>query len=153
MGVCYHYPHLVTDACGGQCTDRTLGTYVLQFTSVASPGSSTLDTGDALTGWQTVGSFECLFDSAVFDSYLRHRFEISLADGSPVMASALRVLFPGSGLAGRTAIDEIEIFGALAPEPVPASAPRTLLMVLLASVLNIIRSRARVRSHSTRATA
>ena len=45
----------VIDACGGTCTDRSIGTYTIQYTQVVSPGTGTTETGDASTGWVTVG--------------------------------------------------------------------------------------------------
>ena len=45
-----------TDACGGQCTDRSLGTYLIQYTQVAEPNENTLATENFETGWATVGT-------------------------------------------------------------------------------------------------
>ena len=50
----------VADACGGTCTDRSVGTYTLQVTQVASPDGTTPDTGDAATGWASIGTVEYL---------------------------------------------------------------------------------------------
>ncbi|NIP92419.1 MAG: hypothetical protein GWO24_02665, partial [Akkermansiaceae bacterium] len=40
------------DACGGQCDDRSAGSYTLQFTTVANPDQTTPD-GD----WTTIAAF------------------------------------------------------------------------------------------------
>ena len=108
-----------TDACDGQCDDRSLGIYKVQITRVANPGVSTTDTGDAASGWQTIATLDYQFDGdtvprALFTSYLRHRFGIA-AGVKPVLASGVRILVPATGLASGTAIDEIEVFGT--PEP------------------------------------
>ena len=116
----------VTDACGGQCTDRSLGTYELQFTQVASPDATTPDTGDATTGWQSIGEITLKFDNADFNTYLRHEFDVSADQGS-LTATGVRLLVPATGLGGGTAIDEIEVY--VVPEP------STLSMLGLAVVL------------------
>jgi hypothetical protein len=106
--------NLDTDACGGQCTDRSIGFYTLQFTQVDNPDGSTPDTGDAATGWQTLGTIDLKFDTAEFNTYLRHEFQLS-ADEGPLTATGVRLLVPATGLAGGTAIDEIEVYAV--PEP------------------------------------
>lgn len=124
-----------TDACGGQCDDRSLGTYELQFTTVANPDANTPDTGDSNTGWETISLFEYLFDSAAFNSFLRHEFEVSLAGGTQFSATGLRLLVPGTGLAGGTAIDEFEVYGQLISQQVPV--PPTLSLIVLAGLLGV----------------
>lgn len=107
---------------GGQLTDRSLGNYTIQITQVANPGSGTADTGDVLTGWQTLGTlnYAAADDEALggaFTPWFRHEYAIS-SGGSAILATGLRILVPGTGLGGQgTAIDEIEIFGAAVPEP------------------------------------
>lgn len=110
-----------TDACGGQCTDRSLGIYTLQYTSVATPNGSTPDTGDASTGWQSIGTlnYTASIDTVPggeFTSFFRHEFGL----GAGVQATGLRFLVPATGLGGGTAIDEIEIYGTPVPEPTAA---------------------------------
>ena len=60
----------------GHFTDRALGAYRLQFTTVPSPDATTADTGDASTGWQDVGTVNYIACRAAlfFTPYLRHRF-------------------------------------------------------------------------------
>ena len=107
---------------GGQLTDRSLGSYTIQITRVLTPGAGTADTGDALTGWQTVGTLNYASEDdgvlgGAFTSYFRHEYDLS-SGGAPVAATGLRILVPGTGLGGQgTAIDEIEIFGTAVPEP------------------------------------
>ena len=103
-----------TDACGGQCTDRALGQYVLQFTQVDAPASDTLETGDAVTGWQDLATLDYKQDNDDFTSYLRHAFDVTDGNGG-VLATGIRVLVPATGLNGGTAIDEIEVYAV--PEP------------------------------------
>ena len=99
-----------TDACGGQCMDRSMGSYKLQFTLVEDPDEETADTGDAATGWQDIGAIGYLRLSDEFIPYLRHEFGISDGQGG-VGATGLRIVVPQTGLGGGTAIDEIEIYG------------------------------------------
>ncbi len=100
----------VTDACGGQCTDRSQGTYVLQFTRVAGPDADTPDTGDASSGWQTIGELDYRMSDDTFTTYLRHAYSVSQGEKG-VVATGIRLLVPTTGLGGGTAIDEIEIYG------------------------------------------
>jgi hypothetical protein len=92
----------------GQFGDRNLGTYTLQRTL---DGSS----------WENLGTINYMFSmdevaGGGFTSQLRHEFELSDGDGG-VLARGLRLLVPGTGLGGGTAIDEIEIYGTFVPEP------------------------------------
>lgn len=100
-----------TDACGGQCTDRSTGTFTLQFTSVANPDANTAETGNASTGWQTLGTADYRVSDATFTTYLRHEYAVSSANGG-ILASGFRLLVPATGLASGTAIDEIELYAA-----------------------------------------
>jgi len=114
----------VNDACGGQCADRSLGLYTLQFTRIGSPGGGTPDTGDANTGWQTIGTLDYVanVDTVIgggFTSYFRHEYAVAQG-GNPIEATGLRILVPATGLGGGTAIDEIEIIGSPVPEPTTA---------------------------------
>ena len=94
------------DCCGGTLPDRALGTYTLQYTTVAAPNAATVDTGDAATGWANLGTITYLggAEGATFTSYLRHRFEIAQG-GSPVAATGIRFKVPDAG----SDIDEIEV--------------------------------------------
>ncbi len=103
-----------TDACGGQCDDRSVGTYKLQYTTVAGPDADTDDTGDAATGWATIG--ELTYNSSQdrtpgsgFTSYLRHEYDVRL-NARPINATGIRIVVPSAGLGGGTAINEIEIY-------------------------------------------
>ncbi len=101
-----------TDCCGGELTDRALGVYTIQVTRVASPGPDTLETGDAATGWVTVGQIDYKSSGLPFRAHLRHRFDMATAGGAPVIASGLRLKVPTAG----TAIDEVEVNARLALE-------------------------------------
>jgi hypothetical protein len=88
-----------TDACGGQCDDRSLGIYTLQFTAVATPDGSTLDTGLASTGWQSIGtlnyvSTEDIAPGGAFTAHLRHEYGL----GAGVQATGFRLLVPPPAL-------------------------------------------------------
>jgi hypothetical protein len=99
---------------GGTCVDRAVGVYTLQFTQVATPDATTPETGDPATGWTLIGTVQYLAgaESALFTSYLRHRFDVS-AGGGPINATALRLKIS----VGDMAIDEIEVNPI--PDPVP----------------------------------
>ena len=103
-----------SDACGGQCTDRSTGIYTLQFTNVDTPNADTPDTGDSSTGWETIGTLDYRESNAEFTSYLRHEFDVTDGDGG-LTATGIRLLVPTTGLGGGTAIDELEVYAV--PEP------------------------------------
>ncbi len=92
--------------CGGTCMDRNVGVYTLQFTQVAAPDAGTPDTGDAATGWATLGTIEYTAgtDNADFTGYLRHRFDVAQG-GAPIAASGLRIKVSDPTID----IDEIEV--------------------------------------------
>lgn len=109
------------DSCGGTCTDRAVGVYTLQYTSVEFPGQpddTTVETEDPSTGWATIGTVEYLpgAEDASFASYLRHRFDIS-ENGNPLNASGIRIKVSIGGVAGGIDIDEVEVNPQ--PDPVP----------------------------------
>lgn len=109
-----------TDACGGTCTDRWQGEYTFQYTQVANADETTPVTNDPTTGWAT--TFSLNYDQPLVDdgpggdftAFLRHEFSVSQG-GQAVLASAIRVLVPATGLGGGTAIDELEVYAV--PEP------------------------------------
>ena len=90
----------------GTYSDRTFGTYTLQYTRVASPGTGTAFTGYAGTGWATIGTLN--YQGAGTGLFTapsrRHRFTFT-----PVDATGIRLLVPGTGLADGTCIDELEV--------------------------------------------
>lgn len=94
-----------SDCCRGTLADRALGTYSIQITRASSPDASTPETGDASTGWVTVGELEYrgAFPNR-FTPHLRHRYSIS-QDGSPVPATGIRLKVSSNQLA----IDELEV--------------------------------------------
>ena len=110
-----------TDACGGQCDDRSLGVYTVQITRVSFPDAATADTGDAATGWQTVGTLDYIAsdDPAPgegFTAHLRHEYEMA-AGPAGIQATGFRLLVPTTGIGGGTAIDEIELYGPVIVNP------------------------------------
>lgn len=111
-----------TDCCGGQLNDRSLGLYTIQITRVGSPDGSLADTGDAATGWQTIGTLEYLGNEdeepgGGFTAYLRHEYEIAAGAGG-IQATGFRIIVPGTGVgAGGTAIDEIELYASTVIDP------------------------------------
>jgi len=106
-----------SDLCGGQCDDRSVGTYTLQFTTVAEPDELTPD-GD----WTEVAQFNYTgllgTDDApggFFTEWLRHQYEIGGDGGAPIMATGVRILVSDVLIA----IDEIELYGVPEPPEVP----------------------------------
>lgn len=103
-------------ATGYTCLDRAVGTYTLQYTTVTpeSGGLGIPDTGDAATGWATIGTvtYAAGADDVNFAAYLRHRFEIK-QNGAAFEATAIRIKTAPTG----NAIDEIEV------NPIPDLAP------------------------------
>jgi hypothetical protein len=106
----------VTDACGGTCADRSAGTYTIQVTTVASPGTGTVETQNAATGWQTVGTVTIGPAGPGFTPHLRHRYTLS-QNGSPIEATGLRIKTSNNGLG----IDEIEINAAAGSQDTDAA--------------------------------
>jgi hypothetical protein len=101
----------------GTCMDRSSGLYTLQITRLANPDGSTPDTGNPATGWATFSTVDYrVSDPGVFDPFLRHQFTVS-ENGAPILATGFRIKPPLSGIAGGTAIDEIEVYGRAVPEP------------------------------------
>lgn len=97
-----------------QFTDRALGSYTIQITNTRSPGLATAVTGNANTGWVTVGTLNYTGDvdgviGGGFTSYFRHQYSITQG-GSPVAANAIRILPSSNSLA----IDEVELTGTSA---------------------------------------
>lgn len=93
-------------------TDRALGTFTLQFTRAANPGAGTAETGNADTGWVTLGSLEYKAAFAtLFNPHLRHRFNVS-ASGNPIAATGVRIKLSDNNLA----IDEIEVNPVVTPD-------------------------------------
>ncbi|MCA9167339.1 MAG: PEP-CTERM sorting domain-containing protein [Planctomycetales bacterium] len=124
---------LAGDPCGvGICTDRHLGFYTLQYTQVPQP-SDTLDldtTQNALTGWVDIGTLDYGDSDGDGTNYnmtwQRHRYNFD-----PVSATGLRLIVPGTGLGGGTAIDEIEIYdiaGDFVPPPPPPPPPEPIIL-------------------------
>lgn len=108
------------DPClGGVCTDRTLGFYSLQYTQLPNPTGTEAVTGNAATGWATVGTLD--YQSAGGTNFTlphqRHRFNFDNID-----ATGLRLIVPASGVGGGTAIDEFEIYAPITFNPAPGFA-------------------------------
>ena len=106
--------NVAADCCGGTATDRVLGAYTIQVTTVPSPDASTAETEDASTGWESVGVITYRrAEPPDFNPHLRHRFEVSSV-GGPINATGLRIKVPDAN----SDIDEIEVnTAATAPRP------------------------------------
>lgn len=108
----------------GQGRDRAVGTYELQYTQAASPGTGTAETGNPTTGWATVGTVQyTATPQAGFTPYLRHEYAVAATGGAPIQATGLRLKVPDEPSFGnQIAIDEIEIYSApSSPPPIPTT--------------------------------
>ena len=83
----------------GTFSDRSLGIYTMQFTTNGG------------TSWTDIGTLD-YSASGGFSQGLRHEYEISQG-GGPVNGDGIRLLLSSSAIA----IDEIEIYGSVIPEP------------------------------------
>ncbi len=106
------------DCCGGQLTDRSLGTYTIE---------RTLD-GNS---WEAVGSVSYNYaeDDVLgggFTPYFRHEYELGDGTGG-IEALGIRLLTPD----GSTDIDEIELYGTPVPEPASAALVACGMLSLL----------------------
>jgi hypothetical protein len=96
-----------TDCCGGQLDDRVLGLYDIEFTA------------DGGSNWTSVGTIT--LDGAdidatpggLFTPWFRHEYGVGLGGGGPIVGDGIRIVVPDLG----TAIDEIEVYGTVVPEP------------------------------------
>ena len=103
------------DCCGGQIKDRWKGVYTLQVTQMDEPGLATEETGDATTGWLSIATIDYKEETDDFIPYLRHEFQVSDIQGSPIPATAVRLKVSNASIA----IDELEVNPLL---PVPEGA-------------------------------
>jgi len=87
-------------------SDRTLGLYTLQYTRVASPGTGTTVTQNPDTGWANIGTlnYQSAGTGLFANPSRRHRFTFT-----PVDATAIRLVVPGTGINSGTCIDELEV--------------------------------------------
>lgn len=93
------------ECCGGApAADRSVGTYTIQFTTVASPGTATTETGDPASGWATLGTATYSSAQPGFAPSARHRFRVAQGD-APVVATGLRLKVSDQQMC----IDEIEV--------------------------------------------
>ena len=59
----------------------------------------------------------------LFTTYLRHELVVETDAGDPITATGVRLLVPLSGVAGGTAVDELEVLAAPISEPPPPPPP------------------------------
>ena len=94
----------------GAVSDRWQTTYTLQVTTVANPDGGTTTTGDATTGWVTIGTAKYQGGKRTgFTPWVRHRYNVSQG-GNPIQATGVRIQVAS----GSTEIDEIELNAAAA---------------------------------------
>ena len=89
----------------GGFTDRTLGVYTLQYTTVPNPDENT-----PAGSWITIGTLDYQFAGGTNFSFpsRRHRFTFDA-----VTATGIRLLVPSGGLASGTCIDELEAYSGI----------------------------------------
>jgi hypothetical protein len=94
--------------------DRCLGIYSIQFTTVPTPTAETEDSGDAASGWQTIGTVDYQSSDdrvrgGAFTAWLRHKYEVGFSGGGALTnVTAIRIIVPA---AANQALDEVEVFG------------------------------------------
>ena len=91
-------------ACGGTCTDRALGTYTVQYTLAADPLKVTTLSTNPTNDWATVANVRYLGTQNGFSAHLRHRFDLRNTNGSPILATGIRLRASATN-----SFDEIEI--------------------------------------------
>jgi hypothetical protein len=91
-----------TDQDGGQLIDRVSGEYTLQFTTVASPGTATLD-----AQWTTIGTITLSSTaSGSFSPWFRHEYAVGTSEGQPLSGvTGVRILAPSADI-----VDELEVY-------------------------------------------
>ncbi len=112
----------------GGFTDRTFGTYTLQYTTVANPSASTPDASWTTIGtldYQSVGGTNFAFPSR------RHRFTFNA-----VAATGIRLLVPSGGLATGTCIDELEAYSKIIVTTTADSGAGSLRQAILDAATN-----------------
>lgn len=97
----------------GTFTDRTVGNYTVQFTTVANPSASTPD-----ASWTTLGTFT-LEGSSIPNPSLRHVYEFA-----SVNATGLRLMTPADAC-----IDEFEAYTSPNPDVVWGAALETRAVI------------------------
>jgi hypothetical protein len=96
-----------TDCCGGQLEDRVLGLYTIQLT--ADGGSNWTDIGTLTYDATDIDAAP----GGLFTPWFRHEYGVADAAGGPILSNGIRIVVPDLG----TAIDEIEVYGTVVPEP------------------------------------
>ncbi len=92
----------------GTYSDRSMGTYTLQYTTVAGPNASTPD-----GSWTTIGTVNYPSNTSTWS--VRHVWSFT-----PVDATGIRLICPGSSFANGACVDELEAGPYIEPPPPPA---------------------------------
>lgn len=89
----------------GQLSDRSTGTYTLQFTTVANPGAAT-PSGD----WTTLGTVT-LATGGSFSPWFRHEYDVRTSAGQPISGvTGFRIINTWTNQNDAQIIDEIEAY-------------------------------------------
>jgi len=91
-------------ACGGPCTDHALGSVNLQYTLATNPAVINMISSNPTNGWANIGTSRYLSAQPGFTPSLRHRFDFAALNGTPILATGVRLR-----LYGTNTFDEIEI--------------------------------------------
>ena len=102
----------------GGYPDRWQGVYTLQVTTKANPDAATTETGNAATGWVTIGTVTTgeAQKSATFRPWMRHLYNVAQG-GNPIQATGLRIKVSWAAIA----IDEIEVNSPVPAQPADAT--------------------------------
>lgn len=121
-GVLFPSPVLITGVAFGRdngglvgdLTDRSDGTYILQYTPDG-------------TQWVSIGTLQYSPDGndailgGAFTSYYRHQYAVSTDAAEPILAEGLRIEVSATGIGPGLAIDELEVYGSAVVVPEPSS--------------------------------
>lgn len=89
---------------GGTCSNRSLGTYTIQYTLAPDVTLALGTSTNPTNGWATIASAQYLSVQPGFAPHLRHRFELGAVGGQGIKATAVRLRMPST-----VTLDELEV--------------------------------------------
>lgn len=89
---------------GGTCSNRSLGTYTIQYTLAPDVTLALGTSTNPTNGWATIASAQYLSVQPGFSPHLRHRFELASLGGVGIKATAVRLRMPST-----VTLDEFEV--------------------------------------------
>ena len=91
-------------SCGGTCIDRSLGSYVMQYTLATNVTASLTNASNPTNGWVNLGTVLYASATAGFIPSLRHQFNLATSNDLPLLATAMRLRTPTG-----VTLDELEL--------------------------------------------